>query len=791
MKFSLNALKRLVNLDSLSVDAIVSRLTFAGFEVEEVSSLASGTNLVIGKIISLENHPKSTHLHLLKVDCGEKYGVLNIVCGAPNVSLNMKVIVALVGAKLDKISLTIKESVILGYKSQGMCCSLLELGVDSSLLDERQKNGIEEIDDSVEIGREDVLSLLSLDDIILDINVLPNRIDCLSYINLARELSALFEREMNPLPSFSVSTIKKEKVVSSLTPFCEKISLLRVKDIRIKKQLPSYIKEVLQASGIRSISPIVDLGNYLMLLTGQPINMYDNSKIEGKVQVSSSYQGDFISFDNKSYQLKEGDILISDEKKPLCLAGIIASSSAMIDDKSDDILIEFASFYHANIRRTCKRLGLSSFSSNLFAKGVNPFMIDESISLCISLLDEFFSSYDIVSLSSFSSLEEKRNEIEFSISDCKKRIGVNYTQEEVEKLFSLYHIGYEKKDDIYHLYPPKHRPDLKESCDIQEELFRFYGSSRVPLNLIDFPVTKGESIKGKDDEDKIRDLLVSRGLYEVVSYTLIDEKMDKEFKVFSSDKESYKVKNPMTKDHEIIRNDILSSLYAVVKYNLSHFNRDFQIFEISDVDIKGEENKKILSIALVGNKVSQDNYHLSLYDFFDIKGLLSAILNRLGIMSNRYSYIRSDNSFFNPYCSADLLFNKKKVGTFGKIHPSMSKDNIFLLELDLSYLISLSGRDVRYKMIDTYPLVRRDLSFYLDKDVSYKEIKDAILKDKTAHLKDVLFFDDFISEDNKRYIGVSLYMSKEDSSLLEDEINSTLQRAINAVEKKLSLSIRR
>ena len=418
-------------------------------------------------------------------------------------------------------------------------------------------------------------------------------------------------------------------------------------------------------------------------------------------------------------------------------------------------------------------------------------MIDESISLCISLLDEFFSSYDIVSLSSFSSLEEKRNEIEFSISDCKKRIGVNYTEEEVEKLFSLYHIGYEKKDDIYHLYPPKYRPDLKESCDIQEELFRFYGSSRVPLNLIDFPVTKGESIKGKDDEDKIRDLLVSRGLYEVVSYTLIDEKMDKEFKVFSSDKESYKVKNPMTKDHEIIRNDILSSLYAVVKYNLSHFNRDFQIFEISDVDIKGEENKKILSIALVGNKVSQDNYHLSLYDFFDIKGLLSAILNRLGIMSNRYSYIRSDNSFFNPYCSADLLFNKKKVGTFGKIHPSMSKDNIFLLELDLSYLISLSGRDVRYKMIDTYPLVRRDLSFYLDKDVSYKEIKEAILKDKTAHLKDVLFFDDFISEDNKRYIGVSLYMSKEDSSLLEDEINSTLQRAINAVEKKLSLSIRR
>ena len=250
-----------------------------------------------------------------------------------------------------------------------------------------------------------------------------------------------------------------------------------------------------------------------------------------------------------------------------CLAGIIASSSAMIDDKSDDILIEFASFYHANIRRTCKRLGLSSFSSNLFAKGVNPFMIDESISLCISLLDEFFSSYDIVSLSSFSSLEEKRNEIEFSISDCKKRIGVNYTEEEVEKLFSLYHIGYEKKDDIYHLYPPKYRPDLKESCDIQEELFRFYGSSRVPLNLIDFPVTKGESIKGKDDEDKIRDLLVSRGLYEVVSYTLIDEKMDKEFKVFSSDKESYKVKNPMTNDHEIIRNDILSSLYAVVKYN--------------------------------------------------------------------------------------------------------------------------------------------------------------------------------------------------------------------------------
>lgn len=793
MKFSLNYLKKLVDLSSISTEELVKRLTFASFEVEEVLKPALATNLVIGKIIECEKHPKSDHLHLLKVDCGLKYGIKDIVCGAPNARVGIKVIVALPGANLSKIGVIIKESEILGYHSSGMCCSLVELGVDKSLLSTKQIEGIEEVNPLVEIGSENVLQILGLDDTILDINVLPNRLDCLSYLFMAKEIAALFNLKTISLKKTDISTISKSSLkVTSKTSYCKKISLLIIKDITKLNSTPNEIKEMLNASGIRSISPIVDLGNYIMLLTGQPVNMYDLDLIDGDVLVSSDVNDEFTSFDNKKYQLQKDDIVIKDSKKDICLAGIIASSTSLISEQSKSIAIEFASFYHANIRHTAKRLGLSSYSQQLFAKGVNPYMIDDVISLSIDIINSFIAEYKSMEITSFSNIDELDNKFDYSLSLTNSRLGSDYTLKEAIDLFSLYNIKWIVKDNEneFTLYPPIYRLDLKEQCDIDEELFRYYSASRIKLNLDNFNATKGELSVEKIEENKIRNLLISKGLYEIVSYTLIDEKKDKLIRVFDND-ESYKVINPMTKDHEIIRSDLLPSMLEVISYNLNHFNKDFALFEISQMDLKDKENSTYLSIALVGNKKTQDNFNLLPYDFYDMKGIIISILNKLGINENRYALDVSKVDCFNPYCCADLLVNKKKVGSFGKIHPSLISENIFLCEINLSYLISLPGRNVKYKAIDESPLIRRDLSFLLKDNVTYLDIKNAILKDKDKYLKDVKFFDLFTSNDGSKYLGISLYMSKDNETMSDSEITNCFNKAIEAVINKLGLQLRR
>lgn len=794
MKFSLNHIKKLVDLSNISDQEIIDRLTFSGFEVEDVVTLAKATNLVVGQIVECVNHPKSDHLHLLKVDCGSKYGIKDIVCGAKNARTGLKVIVATVGARLDAIDATIKESTILGYPSSGMCCSLVELGVDKSLLSEKQINGIEELDENMKVGSENVLELLHLDDTILDINVLPNRLDCLSYFQMAREIAALFNRKIKFTISSDISSILNDsRKVTSDTELCNSISLLYVKNIKGLKKTSEEVKSVLLSSGIRSISPIVDLGNYIMLMTGQPINMYDLNKLDGDVKVTSSYDGKFKSFDEKEYDLKSGDILIEDSKKPLCLAGIIASDTAMINDESDSIAIEFASFYHANIRRTSKRLGLSSYSSQLFAKGVNELLIDDVIFYTISILDEFFTSYDKLTISKYQRKPIEKYSFNYSLTKTNSRLGSDYNTAELLKLLELYNISYDRlNENEFVLYPPKYRLDLKEQCDIDEELFRYYGAKRIPLNLNDFPISKGEMSSLKKEINNIRSYLINRGFLETVSYTLIDEKKDNLIRIFN-DSESYKIINPMTKDHEIVRSDLLPSLLETIEYNVNHFNKDFALFEFSSmcINTNNNANPTYLSLALVGNKLLQDNYQSRLYDFYDMKAVVINILNKLGLNPNRYSIVSSTSSCFNPYCSADIMIGKNKVCSFGKIHPSLSDENIIMMEMDFSAIVDINGRVCKYKPVADYPLIRRDLSFLVNDDTTFLDIKNTILKTKDPYIKDVLFFDEFTSIDKKKYLGVSLYMSKEDSSLSENEINSSFNKAIDAVSKNLGLTIRK
>ena len=785
MLFSYKQLSNIVDLTSVSPEELRKRLTFSGFEVEGMEKRAQATNLVIGHILTCEKHPDSDHLHLLTVDCGKDEGIKNIVCGAPNARKDLNVIVALPGAVLPAKGITIEKGVIRGQESDGMCCSLEELGVDKSILTDSQLAGIEELPADAKIGERDVLGYLGLDDTILDVNVLPNRPDCLSYIGLAREISSLLSLKMTTIPDFSAKLYPSLVEVESLTESCPRIDILSLSELDSFEKTPADVVSTLNSAGIRSISPIVDLGNYVMLLTGEPFNMYDaDKKTERHYKVISDYSGDFTAFDGKKLALLPNDIVITDNDKTVCLAGICSGEGQMVSKDTKSVDIEAAVFYHANIRKTCNRLGISSPSAQLFSKERNPLLINESLAVLISLLPKFFRHFVISGYSSFNSVDQSRISFEFSLDKLNHRLGSSYTVGEVDKVLQAYRIM--KKDNL--LFPPIDRVDLLEQCDIEEEVFRYYGYEKINPSLVNFPLTLGGLNPAQDRKKKIGELLIGKGFDQILSFTLIDREMDEKIRVFSKDP-AYRIKNPMTSDHEYVRTDLLTSMLSVISYNLSHQHENMKLFEISPIDTpKG--NHLYLSLALVGKRKLTEDYQEVSYSFFDMKGIIESIMERLGIAKTRYRLSYSQNPSFIPLASADIYLGRDLVGTIGKIHPDVDKNETVLGELDLGYLVNLVTNKTLFHSFSLYPEVKRDLSFLMKDEVTYEKLKKTIMQTKNAFVKDVSLFDYFQDDKKDTYIGVSLTLGKEDGTLKDSEISLAVETVKSEVKTQLGLTLR-
>ena len=787
MLFSYSQLAKLVDLKGLSQDEVIQRLTFSGFEVEGVEHLAQASKLVIGKILTCEKHPDSDHLHLLTVDCGQE-GIKNIVCGAPNARVGIKVIVALEGCVLPALSTTIKKGKVRGFESEGMCCSLLELGVNKETLPASSPslNGIEELPIDAPVGEREVLSYLGLDDVILDINVLPNRPDCLSYIGMARELASLFSREVYPLPTFDFSSLKSDFSVKSETDLCPRFDVLKISNIKPKEETPLFIRRVLEANGIRSLNPLVDIGNYAMLLTGEPFNIYSEDEKKRDYICSDAFEGEFNTFDSKKLSLIPSDLVILDgERKPLCLAGIMAGDAAFVTPETKNIAVEAAVFYHANIRHTSARVGLSSPSSQLFAKGRNQNMIPEALSVFISLLDEFFLSYELTSYASDVRVEKHNAPFAFSYEKLNERLGTSYSKEEIKQVLDAYRI--EEKDGM--LYPPLDRVDLLEQCDIEEEVFRYYPAKKVNPSLEHFPLSQGALSFEQKSERMIKRLLIERGYDEILSFTLISEKEHESLAVFQ-EKEPYRVLNPMTKDHEIVRSDLLPSMLLTLRYNLSHQHKNLSLFEISPVDTK-DGTKTYLSLGLAGETSLTEDYKTRPFDFFDLKGVFEAVMEKMGIGENRYRLSYTKNPKFHPKAACDVFLGKDLLGTFGKLHPSVCKENILLAEFDLSLLFRTKGQKTKFSAFSSFPSVRRDLSFKLVPDVDYLNFKRGLMKGNIPYLADILYFDNFLDkETGEKYLGISLILEKPDGTLKEEEINNAVKTACNVAKQRFGMTLK-
>ena len=777
MLVSLKNVREYVNLDGLTAEQIADGLTFAGVEVEEIRRLASGTNLVIGEIKTCVEHPDSDHLHILNVDLGKQYGVEQIVCGAPNARAGLKVIVARVGAKLPGCE--IKAGVIRGQNSNGMCCSLLELGVESKYLTEYQQAGIEELPEDAPVGEENVLGYLGLDDEVLNLKVLANRPDLLSIFNVAREIGAIFSREVK-IPQFEdEADFETELRVSSKTKKCTQFSGKEITGITVKDS-PKWMKDYLMAMGIRSINNIVDIGNYVMLMTGQPLHMYDADKLKGASLIAKDdYEGDFVALDEKTYKVIPGDIVITNNKVPMCLGGVMGSLECAVDEKTTHIYIESASFDGATIRHTSSRLGLVSESSSRFVKGTNHFQADFVLSYAASLIMDLCDAKEQSDIVTYQEEKYEDKKITSSVERINGRLGTSFTAKEIKEVLERLQFKVIMGDKYFVAVVPSWRLDVTCDADLSEEVIRLLGFENVKSTLPCLDTKVGALTMEQQRLKNIRFYLLDKGLDECITYSLISKKEENLFNLLNNE-EHYTIINPLTDEREVFRTHILHSLLKVATYNIARQNKNLALFETGHMMSKSSRSAH-LAIVLVGKEERRGGLETIPYDFYHMKGLVEGIFSMLGLEASRYKIERNKHHLdeLHPGKSAEILFQNQIIGLFGELHPNkiaeydLGKNSAVVLEMNLDTLLSAKISTIKMAPISRFPSVSRDLALVVAKDIAAKDLIKTIKMTGRGLVSEAQVFDVYEGEhieEGKKSVAISVTYSSDDHTLSDKEI---------------------
>ncbi len=800
MKVSIKWLRQYVDLHDLTPEEIANKLTFAGIEVEEIYSLAEADGLVIGQILTCDNHPDSDHLHVLKVDLGPRYGIKQIVCGAPNARVGLKVIVAMVGAHLPL--LTIKPSTIRGVASEGMCCSLSELGVDKKYLTDYQLAGIEELDNDALVGNEEVLEYLGLDDTILDLKLLANRSDCNAMINVAKEVAALFNRQLT-LPS-EEELFKEEVsnfVVNSYTKKCPQFSIKVIKGIKVKES-PNWLKQTLMSMGVRSINNIVDIGNYIMLLTGQPLHMYDLDLLNSNnLSVHDDYEGSFVALDDKEYELHQGDIVILNENKVMCLAGVMGAKACAVSEKTTAIAIEAANFDGASVRRTSIRLNLASESSNRFVKGINPYQYNMVLSLAAKMICDLCEAQVVYQTVTFDEVNHQPLVINSSFNKINNRLGTSFSDQEIKDVLSSVGIKIDDGgEDEFKATIPPHRIDITCDADLSEEVIRIYGFEHVKSELPIVKASLGGLNEKQSKKRKIRHFLIDNGLDEILTYTLVSHNDNQLFNYYY-ESDPYKLLHPMTDDHSEVRKSLLPSLLKTLQYNVARQAKRLALFEMSSMYVPNEEHSH-LAIGLYGSDSYQGELQTVAYDFYHLKGIIEGILSLLGIENSRYSIVRTEDRMhheFHPGRSAMVVINRDVVAVFGEVHPTLKKkydldkEPCLIGEILLDKLLEIKTGKKKMQAPNKYPFVERDLALIVKKDIPVVEIVKIIKKNGKSLVKNVTVFDVYEGEHidfNHKSVAVKITYQNDEHTLEEKEITKAEDEIKSALFKALGIVLR-
>ena len=789
MILSKNFLKDYVDIDeNLDIKTLAEDLTRVGNEYDLAQKLIPATKLIIGKVLECVDHPDSDHLHCCKVDIGNE--VLSIVCGAKNVRAGIKVIVAQAGAELPEV--TIKKGIIRGQESNGMICALYEIGLDKKYLSEEDKNGIHILPENAPVGK-DPIEYLKLDDEIIDIELTANRGDLLSMLGLAYEVGAIYD---NPVKELGLShgesgeDLNNSFNVKVNTENCSLFIARKALNVTIKES-PDFIKNRLIACGIRPINNVVDISNYVMIECGQPLHFYDADRLGDTIETRMAASGEKLTtLDGIERTLEDTDIVISDGKRAIGLAGVMGGLDTEIEETTKNVLIEAAVFNSVRVRKTSKKI-VRSEASNRFEKGLDPNRTYMAMERAVKLLEKYADATIQTGKVVYDVANKEEKKIDIKVKDINDLLGTDISLDDTLNVFRRLAFKTEVNGDVITVTVPTRRIDISIKEDLIEEVGRIYGVNNIVGKLPVVPMKLGHVDK---TDREIRNKMISLGLNETLSYILIN---DKDVHKYTNDGfEELRLLDPMTEERNTLRYSLIPSLYKIYEYNKAHYTKDVCIYEIGKGFWKREEERgedKKLCALMTGE------YYLGLdskkqVDFYIIKGVAEEVLDYLGY-GNRYSFVlpKQTLSEFHPGQVAEINVNGDVVGVIGRIHPEISKDAVYVLEINLDKLLAKKVGKMKFKEISIYPTVNKDIAVILDKDITSDEVSKVIKKAAGNLLVSSKLFDVYTSAilGDKKSMAYSLTFGSNTKTLTDDEINPIMEKIIEALEKNLKAELRK
>ena len=768
-------------------------MTLTGTKVEGFERLDEDLDkIVVGQVKKIDKHPDADKLVICQVDIGDRQ--IQIVTGAPNVYEGMKTPVCLDGGRVagghdgsrTPGGIKIKKGKLRGIESDGMMCSIEELGSSRDYYPDAPESGLYDMGEDAVVGS-DAIEALGLRDVVFEYEITSNRVDCYSIIGIAREAAATFRKDF-VLPDIK-PTGNNENVNDMISvdvedgDLCKRYCARMVKNIKLAPS-PEWMQRRLAASGIRPINNIVDITNYVMEEYGQPMHAYDYDTIaDHKIVVRRAKDKEvFCTLDGQDRTLDSSMLMICDGEKAIGLAGIMGGENSKITDDVKTMLFEAACFDGANIRISAKKAGLRTDASGKFEKGLDPYNAEAAINRACELIEELGAGEVVGGMVDVFPLKPEEKVLPFEPDKYNKLLGTDVSSDEMLKYFDKLEIKYNESDNTLHI--PSFRQDLLRTCDMAEEVARFYGYDKIPVTL-----PSGESTSGKLSfklrvESVAREVAQFCGFSQSMNYSFESPKaFDKLLVPENSDlRQAIRILNPLGQDFSIMKTQALNGMLTSLATNYNRKNKNVRLYEIGNIYIP-----KALPLTELPDERTQ--FTLGMYgdgDFFTMKGVVEEFFEKAGL-DGRITYDPEDKkSFLHPGRQADIIYDGVKVGYLGEVHPQVCEnynigDRVYYADIDMPYIVEHACFDKKYEGIAKFPTSTRDISLVVDKQVLIGTMENAIIKKGGKLLESCELFDIYEGEqvgEGKKSVAFSLVFRAKDRTLSDTEISEIMDKIL-------------
>lgn len=779
-----------------NVQDLAEKITRTGIEVDDIIDYTKDIkNLVVGYVVSKTSHPDADKLNICQVDIGEEETV-QIVCGAPNVDEGQYVIVAKVGGRLPG-GIKIKRAKLRGERSEGMICSLQEIGISSNVVPKAFENGIFVFSTEVTPGT-DALDALYLNDQIMEFDLTPNRADALSMVGTAYEVAALYQTQMTKPQT--ASNELNESATDELSVTVKNENKVPYYSARIVKnvtigQSPIWMQSRLMKAGIRPINNVVDISNYVLLEYGQPLHMFDQDQIgSNHIEVRQAQENETMTtLDDQERTLLESDIVITNGQTPIALGGVMGGDFSEVSDRTTNVVIEGAIFDSASIRHTSRRLNLRSEASSRFEKGIATEFVNEAVDRACYLLEMYASGSVLKDRVSAGDLGEFITPIHITTDKINETVGFNLSADEITKNFEQLGFETEVNHNELTVFVPSRRKDISIKEDLIEEVARIYGYDEIPSTLPVFEeVTSGTLTDRQRKTRIVKETIEGAGLNQAITYSLVSKEHAKDFTL--QDRSTIELLMPMSEAHSTLRQSLLPHLIEATTYNVARKNKDVKLYEIGRVFFgngEGElpEEVEYLSGIMTGDYVvNQWQGKKEEVDFYLTKGVIERVAEKLNLTLD---YRAAKIEGLHPGRTAIVSLNGKDIGFIGELHPSVAADNdlkrTYVFELNYEEMMKVSVGYINYQPIPKYPGVSRDIALEVNHDVPASELISTIHDNGADILQDTQVFDVYEGEhleEGKKSVAIRLNYLDTENTLTDERVSKVHDQIIEALKEK-------